>query len=162
SPAPEMQWARDVIDRQMQQMTRLIDDLMDVSRITRGRLELRKERVELASVLQGAVETSRPLIDGSGHQLTVALPAERIYLDADITRLAQVFSNLLNNAAKYSERGGRIVLAAVRQGSDVAVSVRDTGIGIPKEMLPRIFDVFMQVDRSLERTRGGLGIGLTL
>ena len=158
----ELQWARDVIDRQMQQMSRLIDDLMDVSRITRGRLDLRKERVELARVLQGAVETSRPLIDGSGHELTVALPAEPIYLNADITRLAQVFSNLLNNAAKYSERGGQIVLAAERQGSDVAVSVRDTGIGISREMLPRIFDMFTQVDRSLERTRGGLGIGLTL
>jgi PAS domain S-box-containing protein len=159
---PELQWARDVIDRQMQQMTRLVDDLIDVSRITRGKLELRKERVELARVLQGAVETSRPLIDGAGHALTVALPSNPVYLDADLTRLAQVFSNLLNNAAKYSDRGGRIWLAAERQGSDAVVSVRDTGIGIPKEMLPRIFDMFTQVDRSWQRAHGGLGIGLTL
>lgn len=160
--APQELWARDVIDRQIQQMTRLIDDLLDVSRITRGRLELRKERVELARVLQGAVETSRPLIDGSGHELSVDLPADPIYLDADITRLAQVFSNLLNNAAKYSDRGSRISLTAERQGSDVVVSVRDCGIGIPREMLTRVFDMFAQVDRSLERTVGGLGIGLTL
>jgi signal transduction histidine kinase/CheY-like chemotaxis protein len=159
---PELEWACDVIDRQMQQMTRLIDDLMDVSRITRGRLELRRDRVELARVLQGAVETSRPLIDGSGHELTVALPADPVYLNGDITRLAQVFSNLLNNAARYSQRGSRISLTVERQGSEVVVSVRDTGIGIPKEMLPRIFDLFTQVDRSLECTQGGLGVGLTL
>jgi CheY-like chemotaxis protein/two-component sensor histidine kinase len=143
-------------------MTRLVDDLIDVSRITRGKLELRKERVELARVLQGAVETSRPLIDGAGHELSVALPPDPVYLNADLTRLAQVFSNLLNNAAKYSERGGRISLAAERQGSDAVVAVRDTGIGIPKEMLPRIFDMFTQVDRSWQRAHGGLGIGLTL
>ncbi len=161
-PTPELQWARDVIDRQMQQMTRLIDDLMDVSRITRDRLELRKERVELARVIQGAVETSRALIDGSDHELTVALPADPVYLDADIMRLAQVFSNLINNAAKYSGRGSPISLTAERRGADVLVSVRDEGIGIPQEMLPRIFEMFTQVDRSLERTQGGLGIGLTL
>lgn len=159
---PESQWACDVIDRQMRQMTRLIDDLLDLSRITRNRLELRKERVELAKVLQGAVETSRPLIDGLKHELTVALPPEAIYLDADFTRLAQVFANLLNNAAKYSEPGSRIYLTAERQGSDAVVAVRDTGIGIPKQMLEQIFDMFTQVDRSLERTQGGLGIGLTL
>jgi signal transduction histidine kinase len=113
---PELEWARAVIDREMQQMTRLVDDLIDVSRITRGTLELRKERVGLARVLQGAVETSRPLIDGSGHELTVALPSDPVYLNADLTRLAQVFSNLLNNAAKYSERGGGISLTAERQG----------------------------------------------
>jgi PAS domain S-box-containing protein len=161
-PLPELQWAHDVIDRQMQQMARLIDDLMDVSRITRNNVELRKERVELARVLQGAVETSRPLIDGAGHELSVTLPPEPVYLDADSTRLAQVFSNLLNNAAKYSERAGRIFLTAERQGSDAVVSVRDQGIGIPQEMLPHIFELFTQVDRSPERTQGGLGIGLTL
>jgi PAS domain S-box-containing protein len=161
-PVPELGWARDVIDRQMQQMTRLIDDLMDVSRIARNRLELRKERVELAEILQGAVETSRPFIDGSGHELCVTLPPERVYVDADPTRLAQVFANLLNNAAKYSEPHGQIFLNAERQGSDAVVSVRDRGIGIPKEMLGHVFDPFAQVDRSLERTRGGLGIGLTL
>jgi PAS domain S-box-containing protein len=160
--SPDVQWARDVIDRQMQQMTRLIDDLMDLSRITRNRIELRKGRVDLARVLHGAVETSRPLIDGSGHELSVLLPPEPLYVDADPARLAQVFANLLNNAARYSERHGRIVLKAERQGSDVAVSVRDQGIGIPEEMLPRIFDSFTQVNRSLERSQGGLGIGLTL
>jgi signal transduction histidine kinase/CheY-like chemotaxis protein len=161
-PSPEVQWARDVIDRQMQQMTRLIDDLMDLSRITRNRIELRKERVDLARVLHGAVETSRPLVDASGHELSVVLPPEPVYVDADPARLAQVFANLLNNAAKYSEPNGRIALTVDRQGSDVAVSVRDGGIGIPEEMLPRIFDPFSQVNQSLERCQGGLGIGLTL
>jgi PAS domain S-box-containing protein len=161
-PAPELQWARDVIERQMQQMTRLIDDLLDVSRITRNRLELRKELVELASVLHGAVETSRPLLDGSSHELSLSQPPEPVYIEADPTRLTQVFSNLLNNAAKYSEPKGRISLTAEYQGRDVVVSVRDHGIGIPPEMLPRVFDAFTQLDRSLERSRGGLGIGLTL
>jgi CheY-like chemotaxis protein/two-component sensor histidine kinase len=133
-----------------------------VSRITRNKLELRPERVELAKVVDGAVETCRPLLASSGHELTVALPPDPVYLDADFTRLAQVFSNLLNNAAKFSEPGGRIALAAERRGSEVVVSVRDGGIGIPREMLPHIFDMFTQADRSLERSRGGLGIGLTL
>ena len=139
-----------------------VDDLLDVSRISRGKLELRKERVELAAVLNNAVETSRPLIESSGHELTVSVPPEPIFVDADVTRLAQVFANLLNNAAKYSERGGHIWLTAERQGSDVVVSVKDTGVGIPPDMLPKIFEMFTQVDRSLERSQGGLGIGLTL
>ncbi len=154
--------ARAMMERQLGQMVHLVDDLLDVSRISRGKLELRKERVELAAVLNNAVETSRPLIDSSGHQLTVRLPSEPVLVDADVTRLGQVFANLLQNAAKYSERGGRIGLTAERQGSDVAVSVTDTGVGIPPDMLPRIFDMFAQVDRSLERSQGGLGIGLTL
>jgi PAS domain S-box-containing protein len=160
--APELQWARDVIDRQVQQMTRLIDDLMDISRITRDRLEMRSEHAELAKVIQGAVETNRALIESSGHELHVTLPDEPVYLEADIVRLAQVFSNLLNNAAKYSDRGSRIWLAAEQQDGEVRVSIRDEGIGIPSEMLPRIFEMFTQVDRSLERTQGGLGIGLTI
>jgi signal transduction histidine kinase/ActR/RegA family two-component response regulator len=159
---PEIEWARDVIDRQMQHMTRLVDDLMDVSRITRNRVELRRERVALARILHGAVETSRPLIDAMGHALTVNLPADPIELEADVTRLAQVFSNLLNNAAKFTERGGRIVVTAERQGSDVVVTVSDNGIGLPNDMLTSIFDLFTQVDRSLERSRAGLGIGLTM
>lgn len=159
---PELQWARDVIDRQMQGMTRLIDDLLDVSRITRNKLELRRERTELAQVVQGAVETSRPLIEECGHELTVTLPPEPIPLNADVTRLAQVFLNLLNNAAKYTERGGRIDLTAERQGSDVVVSVKDTGIGIPVANLPTIFEMFAQVDGALSRSQGGLGIGLCL
>jgi PAS domain S-box-containing protein len=159
---PELQWARDVIDRQMQQMTRLIDDLMDASRISRGKIELKRERVELAQVVRGAVETSRPLIEQCGHELVVDLPPLPMYLDADVTRLAQALCNLLNNAAKYTERGGRIVLTAERQGSDAVIGVRDSGIGIAPDMLPRVFEMFTQADRSLEKTHGGLGIGLSL
>ncbi len=161
-PVPELQWARDVIDRQVQQMTRLVDDLLDVSRITRGKIQLRKERVPLAAVVTSAVEASRPLIEKWDHELTVTLPPESIDLEADPTRLAQVLLNLLNNAAKYTEQGGRIWLTVEREGGQVAIRVKDTGIGIPPEMLPRIFEMFTQVDRSLERSQGGLGIGLTL
>ena len=127
-----------------------------------GRVELRRERVDLAEVLNSAIETSRPLIEEYGHRLTVDLPTEPFPLDADLTRLAQVFLNLLNNSAKYTERGGQICLSAARHGDSVVVRVKDTGIGIPPQMLPRIFEMFTQVDRSLERAQGGLGIGLTL
>jgi CheY-like chemotaxis protein len=154
--------ARTMMERQLTQLVRLVDDLLDVSRISQGKLELRKSRVDLASVLNSAVETSRFLIDELGHTLEVTLPDEPVYLDADLTRLAQVFMNLLNNAAKYSDPGGRIRLAAERVGSDIVVSVRDDGIGIAADQLPRIFEVFSQVTRSIERSRGGLGIGLSL
>lgn len=154
--------ARAVMERQMQQLVRLIDDLLDVSRITRNKLELRKERVELERVVQHAVETSKPLIESAGHELTVRLPPEPMFLNADVIRLAQVLSNLLNNAAKYTEPGGKIWLTAERQGSDAVVSVRDTGVGIPSEMLPKVFEMFTQVDRSLERSQGGLGLGLSI
>jgi signal transduction histidine kinase/DNA-binding response OmpR family regulator len=154
--------ARALMERQLEQMVRLVDDLMDVSRITRDKLELRRERVELAAVVRNAVETSRPVIEQACHELTVTLPPQPVHLDADPTRLAQVLLNLLNNASKYTDRGGRIWLSAERQGSDAVVSVRDTGIGIPREALGRIFEMFSQVDRTLERSRGGLGIGLTL
>jgi CheY-like chemotaxis protein len=160
--APELEWARDVIDRQLRQMTRLIDDLMDVSRISRGKIELQRERVELAKVVHGAVETSRPLVEQMGHELTVTLPPEPIFLDGDVTRLAQVFLNLLNNAAKYTEPGGRIDLRAERQGGEVVVTVRDNGIGIPAAALPTIFEMFAQVEGASSRSQGGLGIGLTL
>ncbi|MDB5350101.1 MAG: chemotaxis protein methyltransferase CheR [Planctomycetota bacterium] len=159
---PDLESARDVIARQVSQMVRLIDDLLDVSRISRNRLELRKERVELAAVVQGALESSRPLIEQCGHELTVSLPPLPVYVDADPTRLGQVILNLLNNAAKYTERGGHVRLTAERQGGDVVLSVRDSGVGISPEMLPHVFDLFTQVDRSLERSQGGLGIGLTL
>ncbi|MBA2592478.1 MAG: GAF domain-containing protein, partial [Gammaproteobacteria bacterium] len=159
---PELQWATDVIDRQVHQMTRLVDDLLDVSRITKGKIELRKERVELAVVVNSAVEASRPLIEKWGHGLTVTIPPQPIQLEADPTRMAQVLSNLLNNAAKYMDQGGRIWVIAERQNGHVLIRVKDTGIGIPTETLPRIFDMFMQVDRTLERSEGGLGIGLTL
>ncbi|HET9888534.1 MAG TPA: ATP-binding protein, partial [bacterium] len=161
-PSLELQWAREVVDRQVQQMTRLIDDLMDVSRITRNKIELRKELVELGSILQSAVETSRPVIDGSGHTISVSLPPQPVYLNADGTRMAQVFSNLLNNASKYSEEPGLIELLVELEGEEVAIRVCDRGIGIPHEMLSGIFNLFTQVDRSLERAHGGLGIGLTL
>ena len=153
---------RTMIQRQLTQMVRLVDDLLDVSRITRGKIELRKERVELAAVVASALETGRPLIEASGHELTVTIPPEPIPLDADLTRLAQVFSNLLQNAAKYTEQGGHVWLTAERHGGEVVVKIRDTGLGIPAEMLPRIFEMFIQVDRSLERSQGGLGVGLTL
>jgi CheY-like chemotaxis protein len=151
-----------MMDRQVQQLVRLVDDLLDVSRITRGKVDLKKERVALSSIVATAVETSRPLIEAARHELSVALPPETIELEADPTRLAQVLSNLLNNAAKYTDPGGKIWLTAERKGDRVAVCVRDTGVGIAPEMLPRIFDLFMQVDRSIDKAQGGLGVGLTL
>ncbi len=159
---PELHWGRDLIERQVEHLTRLIDDLLDISRITRNRLELRKQRVELAEVITAAVESSRPAIEQGGHELTVTLPSQPIYLNGDLVRLAQVFLNLLTNAAKYTEHGGRIWLTAERQSSDVVVRVKDTGVGIPAEKLPRLFEMFFQVDRTLERSQGGLGIGLSL
>jgi PAS domain S-box-containing protein len=154
--------ARCLMQRQLEQMVRLVDDLLDVSRISSGKLELRKEPVQLSAVVGSAVEASRPLIDHMGHELTMALPKQTIVVEADATRLAQVFSNLLNNSAKYMDRGGHIRLAVERQGSDVVVSVKDSGIGIAADHLPCIFEMFSQVERSLERSQGGLGIGLTL
>ncbi|MGE0759245.1 MAG: ATP-binding protein, partial [Pirellulaceae bacterium] len=162
SQEPDVKAAREVIARQLTVMVRLIDDLLDMSRISRNKLEIRKENVALAAVVESAVESSRSLIQECGHDLTVSLPSQPIHLDADPIRLAQVFSNLLNNAAKYTRRGGHIWLTAQREGSDAIVSVRDNGIGIAADMLSGIFDMFTQVDRSLERSHGGLGIGLTL
>ncbi len=155
---------RDMMDRQLQQMVRLVDDLLDVSRITRNRIELRKETIRLDEVVKSAVEISRALIDGAGHSLSVQLPAAPVYLHADPTRLAQVFSNLLNNAAKYTEDRGHISLRAgwVEEANRVCVRVQDTGLGIDAKMLPTVFDLFTQEDRSLERAQGGLGIGLSL
>jgi len=154
--------ARSMMERQLRQMVRLVDDLLDVSRITRNNLELRKERVSLAAVIDSAVETSRPLVEQAGHTLSITLPPAPVYLDADPTRLAQVFSNLLNNAAKYTEPGGRITLTGKQSGDDVVVEVQDNGMGIPGDALPRIFEMFSQVDRNMERAQGGLGIGLSL
>ena len=151
-----------MMERQIAQMVRLIDDLLDLSRITRNKLELRKEWVEFAVAVQSAVETARPMIDSFGHTFTVSLPSEPILLHADLTRLAQVFSNLLTNAAKYTDGGGGIALAAELEGNELVVRVSDDGVGIPSDMLPHVFDMFVQVDRSLEKSQGGLGIGLTL
>jgi signal transduction histidine kinase len=159
---PELHWGLDVIDRQLRQMTRLIDDLLDLSRITHDMLEVRTERLDLTAVLQGAVEISRPLIEVGGQAFVVTLPPEPIALDADPIRLAQVLSNLLNNAAKYTERGGHIWLSAERHGYEAVVTVRDTGTGIPAKLLPHIFEMFTQGEQSRERPQGGLGVGLTL
>jgi PAS domain S-box-containing protein len=151
-----------MMDRQLAHMVRLVDDLLDVSRIGRNKMELRRERVTLADVLASAVETARPAVDEAGHELTLAVPPDPVHLDADLTRLAQVFSNLLTNSAKYTPWGGRIWLTAARTPGGVSVSVRDTGIGIPAESLRSVFDMFSQVDRTFERSSGGLGIGLAL
>jgi len=154
--------ARGMMDRQLGHMVRLIDDLLDVSRISRNKMQLRRGRVLLADVVSNAVETARPVIEAAGHELIVALPPAPIYLDADLTRLAQVFSNLLTNSAKYTERGGSIRLTADCVADEVIVAVQDTGIGMPAAALPTVFDMFSQVDRSMERSTGGLGIGLAL
>ncbi|MGE5179721.1 MAG: ATP-binding protein [Bacteroidota bacterium] len=155
-------WSREVIERQVGHMARLLDDLLDVSRVSRGRLWLRAEPVDLSDVVRHAVEASQPLIDAGRHHLTVALPHDPITLEADPTRLAQVFSNLLNNAARYSETGSAIHLSAEREDGEAVVRVVDHGIGISATNLPRIFEAFLQIDHSLERSQGGLGIGLTL
>jgi PAS domain S-box-containing protein len=154
--------SRDMMDRQLSHMVRLIDDLLDISRIRSSKVELRRSRVLLADVVSSAVETARPALEAAGHRLTVVLPPEPIHLEADLTRMAQVFGNLLNNSAKFTERGGQIWLTATREGGEVSVALRDTGIGIPASALPAIFDLFSQVDRSIERSAGGLGIGLAL
>jgi PAS domain S-box-containing protein len=166
--------ARATMERQVSQMVRLVDDLLDVSRIARNQLLLMRETVELASVIQRTVEACRPLIDAAKHELRVRLPADPVHLDADPARLAQVFGNLVTNACKFTEAGGLIEISAEISGGAVAgdanptrsceavVKVRDSGVGIPADMLDRVFDMFTQVDRSLERSRGGLGIGLTL
>eukprot|EP00456_Euglypha_rotunda_P059200 TRINITY_DN493_c0_g3_i1.p1 TRINITY_DN493_c0_g3~~TRINITY_DN493_c0_g3_i1.p1 ORF type:complete len:1178 (-),score=284.29 TRINITY_DN493_c0_g3_i1:6361-9894(-) len=154
--------ARDMMERQLTHMVRLIDDLLDVSRITRNKMELRRARVTLADVIGNSVEASIPIIQECGHELTVQLPPETIGLEADLTRLSQVFSNMLSNSAKYTPQGGKIWLIAERSGAEIVVSVRDTGIGIPPQSLSTIFDMFSQVDRSFERSKGGLGIGLAL
>jgi signal transduction histidine kinase/ActR/RegA family two-component response regulator len=152
----------EMIERQVDHMVRLVDDLMDVSRITRDLIELRREPVNLTAIVNAAVETARPLVDAGEHELTVTLPPEPLVLDADPIRLTQVLANLLNNAAKYTEPGGKIWLDVRREGSKAVVSVRDTGEGIPSDMLPRVFDLFTQLDSTYSRKRGGLGIGLTL
>lgn len=154
--------SREMIERQVQQMVRLIDDLMDVSRISRGKLQLRTERVSLASVVNTAVETCRPLLSAKRQDLCVTLPEEEVVVEADPIRMAQVVLNLLNNAAKYTDEGGSIRLTLEQRGAEAVVIVKDTGIGISPQMLPHIFEMFTQVDHTLERSQGGLGIGLAL
>jgi CheY-like chemotaxis protein len=150
------------MERQLRQMVRLVDDLLDVSRISTGKLALRTEIVALQDVIASAIDTAKPLIDLRQHALTAVLPAEPLLVEADATRLSQVFSNLLNNAANYTDPGGRIELRVSEEASDIQVSIRDNGIGIARDMLGAVFRLFAQADASLERVQGGLGVGLTL
>jgi signal transduction histidine kinase/ActR/RegA family two-component response regulator len=154
--------ARAVAERQLKQLTRLVDDLLDVSRIMRGKVELRRERIELAAVVARAVETVQPLIAAEHHQLAVTLPEASVWLDGDLVRLAQALANLLGNAAKYTEPGGQIGLTAASEEGQAVIRITDTGIGISPETLPRLFEMFMQVAPGASRSQGGLGIGLTL
>ena len=156
------QWACDVIERQTQHLTRLVDDLLDVSRITQGKVTLAREPLDLSTIIHRAVETSRPLIEARRHRLTIALPPGPVRLEGDQARLVQVVGNLLNNAAKYTDEGGHIRLEAAQEDGAAVIRVRDDGMGMPAELLPHVFDLFTQADRSLDRSQGGLGIGLTL
>ena len=151
-----------LLERQVRQLSRLVDDLLDMSRITKGRIELRKEHIALAPVVHQAIEAARSSCDAMNHELTVSMPEEPLTLDADPARLVQVIGNLLNNACKFTDRGGRISLLVERDGEHAIIRVRDNGIGITTEQQGRIFGMFSQVDTSLERSRDGLGIGLTL
>jgi signal transduction histidine kinase len=163
SASPEaIDRARDIVERQVGQMVRLINDLLDVSRITRGKLALKMEPCGIDEVIDTAVETSRPLLDDANLTLSRVKGSGSLRVCGDRLRLAQVFANLLNNSAKYTEPGGRVTVSAQREGEHVVVRVRDTGVGIPKDVLPRVFELFTQVDRTLNRSQGGLGIGLAL
>ena len=153
---------RDMMDRQLVHLVRLIDDLLDVSRVSQGKIVLRKERIQAADIVRSAVESSRPLIDAARHSLTVDVPPEPIWLDADLTRLAQVVGNLLNNAAKYTPEGGRIGLSLRTDGDEAVIAVSDNGLGIPADMRSRVFQLFTQVENHTDRAKGGLGIGLAL
>jgi CheY-like chemotaxis protein/two-component sensor histidine kinase len=154
--------ASELLERQVGQMSRLVDDLLDMSRISSGKIELRQDRIELAPAVEQAVEGSRPLFRKMNHALTVTLPPEAVYVNADRARLTQVIANLLNNAAKYTDAGGHVWLTMEQEGTQAVIRVRDTGIGIAAGQLLRVFDMFTQADTSLERSRDGLGIGLTL
>ncbi len=162
SPTEEMRLACEIIERQISQMKRLIDDLLDVARITQGKISLRNEIFDAAAVAVRAIEISRPLINARQHHLTLSLPSDPQWVAGDPTRIEQVLANLLNNAAKYSGSGSQLLLAVERHDNRVQLKVRDSGVGIPREMLAHIFDLFTQIDRSLDRAEGGLGIGLTL
>lgn len=155
--------ARSIIERQLAQLVHLVDDLLDVSRISQGKVELRIELTDVVAAVQDALETSQPVIEAGKHELTLVMPPPRtLFVEADSTRLCQIVANLLNNAAKYTPDGGRIIVTVARQDSTVTVTVEDSGVGIPVALLPRVFDMFAQVDRSMERSQGGLGIGLAL
>lgn len=159
---PQLQWAQQVIEQQVNHLTRLVEDLLDVSRIARGKIVLKKEVIELSAVVKQALEMARPLIECMGHRLDLSLPAQPVYLEGDPVRLAQVLLNLLDNAAKYTPNGGSSRLEASVDGSTVQLRVSDTGVGIPAELLPQLFELFRQGERTLDRSQGGLGIGLTV
>jgi signal transduction histidine kinase len=150
------------VTRQVHHLSRLIDDLLDVSRITRGKISLKKSLTDVATIVERAAEAVRHLVDERHHELIVSVPTERLQFSADPTRLEQMLVNLLSNSAKYTQKGGKIWLSVHRQQTELILSVRDTGIGIPPDLLPRVFDLFVQGDRSIARSEGGLGIGLTL
>lgn len=159
---PQLAWSRDVIERQVKHLTRLVDDLLDVSRITRGNINLSREPVAVTTIVARAIETIQPLIAEQRHELTLDVPDEVLEVEGDLTRLTQVLGNLLNNAAKYTDPGGSITVSVRRVATDVEIRVRDNGIGIPPELLPRLFQLFTQVDGAAHRAQGGLGIGLAL
>ena len=161
-PDPKLTMARDVVDRQVALLARLVEELLDVSRISQGKIALKKEPVELARIVAHAVETARPLIDTRGQTLAVSVPAAPVWLSADFARLSQVVSNLLNNASKYTGEGGRIEIAASAGEGEASITVRDNGAGIEPQLLHKVFDLFVQGERALDRGQGGLGIGLTL
>lgn len=152
----------DVIDRQVHHLNMMIEDLLDVSRVARGKIKLNRQRVDAAAIIAGAVERARPLVESHKHQLAVQVPPQSIGLDADPVRMEQVLTNLLTNAAKYTPDGGQITIQAEAAAGAAIFSVRDNGIGIAAEVLPRVFDLFVQADAALDRTEGGLGIGLAL
>jgi two-component system CheB/CheR fusion protein len=154
--------ALDIARRGVDQLRRLVDDLLDVARITQGRITLRTQRLPLASIIERAVETARPLIDERAHAVVLSLPGDEVQVEGDSTRLEQVVANLLTNAAKYTNPGGQLTLMATLEGAEAVVRVRDNGIGIAPEMLSRVFNLFAQADRALDRAQGGLGIGLTV
>jgi PAS domain S-box-containing protein len=160
--SPQVAWCRDVIDRQAAHLSRLVDDLLDVSRVTRGKLQLQAAPMDLTAAVHRAVEISRPLIESRRHHLQVVVPSSPVTIHGDITRIAQVVSNLLTNAAKYTPEGGRIGVALAAHGEDAVLRVTDTGMGIPPGMIERVFDLFAQGERTIDRAAGGLGIGLTL
>jgi signal transduction histidine kinase/ActR/RegA family two-component response regulator len=159
---PNVVRARDIVERQVKQMVRIVDDLLDMTRIAQGKVELRRTNFDLATAVAEAIQTTTPLFEAQGHRLEVHLPRESLRLEADQARVVQVLVNLLNNAAKYTERGGQVTLTGAREGREVVVRVRDNGVGIEPEMLGKVFDLFTQVGRSVHRAQGGLGIGLTL
>jgi signal transduction histidine kinase len=161
-PEPKLKWAGDVMDRQVTHLTRLVEELLDVARISEGKISLNRQPVDLGAVVAQSVETAQPFVDARSHTLSVSLPGTPVWLQGDAARLSQIVSNLLHNAAKYSENGGRIDLSLRLRSGEAVVSVRDNGMGIDAALLPRIFDLFAQGSRALDRSQGGLGVGLTL